>query len=96
LTLWKRDTTDRRNEKKFQINKKKFAGSKKFPTFAVPNETGSWTTDVGRRIKKDWNDDQPKGTGGLTRPQGNGKQGVATYNRPPRGEAEKFIKEISF
>lgn len=28
-------------KKKFQKNKKKFAGLKKFPTFAVPNETGA-------------------------------------------------------
>ena len=28
-------------KKKFQKNKKKFATLKKFPTFAIPNETGA-------------------------------------------------------
>ncbi|PHK04532.1 hypothetical protein VF10_38105, partial [Nostoc linckia z13] len=45
-----RQTTERK--KSFKKNKKKFASLKKFPTFAVPNETGADQRMLRKRIDK--------------------------------------------
>lgn len=66
--------SEQRDEKKVsKKNKKKFAGLKKFPTFAVPNETGANQRMLRKRIKKietmkfemnDWNIKRPGGIWG--------------------------------
>jgi hypothetical protein len=69
-----------------------FAEKKKFPTFAVPNETG-----VAKRssvtIKKDWNNGMP-GSGGTLRPPGHHMK--LQHIQAAVMRAGKFIKEISF